>query len=281
MDCRHFVLIFVLGLFSFEIAHAQDPIIRFIENKNQWPDEVDFGAKVAGGTMLLQPEGFRYYFLDQQKLKQLHEQGHAGLLSGASEHSSELIDGTAIQVKFKGANPQAQAIPSQKLKTYYNYFIGNDQESWASSAAAYENIRYQNLYEGIDLAVYSAGSNLKYDFIVAPCADPSVINMQYEGTDDVSIENGDVAVHSKHVSMLEKKPVAYQIVDGEKVWVPCEYALASNQLTFCFPSGYDPDQELVIDPLLIFSTYSGSTADNWGSTATPGEHGTLYSSGVT
>jgi hypothetical protein len=33
--------------------------------------------------------------------------------------------------------------------------------------------------------------------------------------------------------------------------------------------------------LLIFSTYSGSTADNWGSTATPGEKGNLYSAGVT
>ena len=65
-----------------------------------------------------------------------------------------------------------------------------------------------------------------------------------------------------------------------KLSVSCEYYLKGNQLSFCFPRGYDPCYELIIDPLLIFSTYSGSTADNWGSTATPGENGNLYSSGV-
>jgi hypothetical protein len=275
------LLIFILELFSTTFARAQDPTIRFIENKNQWPASVDFGARVAGGTMLLQPEGFRYYFLDQEKLEQIHERGHSGLMKNANEHTDELIDGTAIQVKFNGANPLARAIPQRQLKTYYNYFIGNNEKSWASGAAAYENVQYHNLYDGIDLSVYSAGSNLKYDYIVAPCADPSLISMEYEGADDLSLADGDVSVHSKYVSMVEKKPIAYQIINGTKVWVTCEYVLSSNRLSFCFPFGYDSNVELVIDPLLIFSTYSGSTADNWGSTATPGEHGTLYSSGVT
>ena len=81
--------------------------------------------------------------------------------------------------------------------------------------------------------------------------------------------------------MREKKPVAYQYINGKKVMVPCTYSLKNGQITFSFPDGYDPCYELVIDPLLIFSTYSGSTADNWGSTATPGEKGNLYSAGVT
>lgn len=59
------------------------------------------------------------------------------------------------------------------------------------------------------------------------------------------------------------------------------YILSGSVMSFQFPEGYDPCYELVIDPLLIFSTFSGSTADNWGSTATPGENGMLYSSGIT
>src|SRR5690606_6093379 len=59
------------------------------------------------------------------------------------------------------------------------------------------------------------------------------------------------------------------------------FRLCENVVTFDFPDGYDSCEVLVIDPLLIFSTYSGSTADNWGSTATPGERGNLYSAGVT
>ncbi|HEY5824850.1 MAG TPA: PKD domain-containing protein, partial [Cyclobacteriaceae bacterium] len=79
----------------------------------------------------------------------------------------------------------------------------------------------------------------------------------------------------------EKRPIAYQVINGNQVYVKCEYKLCDNQLSFVFPDGYDQCYELIIDPLLIFSTYSGSTADNWGSTATPGENGNLYSAGVT
>ncbi len=281
MHRKRLVLVLIVELFAIGFALAQEPAIRFIENKMQWPEGVDFGARIAGGTMLLQSEGFRYYFLDQQKLEQLHEMGHSGLTNGSSEHRDDIVEGTAIQVSFPGANPFAKAIPGRRLKAYYNYFIGNDTTSWASRAAAYESVRYKELYQGIDLSVYSSGDNLKYDFIVTPGTDPAVISIQYNGADEMSAENGDINVHGKHVSMVEKKPVAFQLIDGKKVFVPCEYILAANALSFCFPVGYDPCFELVIDPLLIFSTYSGSRADNWGSTATPGEHGTLYSSGVT
>ena len=63
--------------------------------------------------------------------------------------------------------------------------------------------------------------------------------------------------------------------------IHCDFALRGHCIAYDFPEGYDPCYELIIDPLLIFSTYSGSTADNWGCTATPGENGRLYSSGVT
>ncbi len=93
--------------------------------------------------------------------------------------------------------------------------------------------------------------------------------------------NGDMHVKATHVSILEKKPEAFQMINNEKISVACEYVLSGNVVTFGFPEGYNSSYELVIDPLLIFSTYSGSLADNWGSCATPGEHGNLYSSGVT
>ena len=81
--------------------------------------------------------------------------------------------------------------------------------------------------------------------------------------------------------IIEQRPLAFQIIDGRKVVVECEFQLNENKLSFCFPKGYDECYELIIDPLLIFSTYSGSTADNWGSSATPGEKGNLYSTGIT
>ncbi|CAN5232398.1 hypothetical protein BH09BAC3_BH09BAC3_21130 [soil metagenome] len=255
--------------------------IQFIENKNQWPRNIDFGVRVGGGSMFVQPGGFSYYFLDQKKLEMLHDKAHDSKSEASLIPPDEEIDGQMIQVKFLGSNPLSKATPFQPVDTYYNYFLGSDPSSWASKVKAYEGVYYSSVYDCIDLKLYSSGDFLKYDFIMAAGADPSQIKIQYNGVNELSVSNGDFHVKAPQVSILEKKPEAFQMIDGKKIAVKCEYVLENHILGFSFPDGYDECHELVIDPLLIFSTYSGSTADNWGSTATPGERGTLYSSGVT
>ncbi|MFZ6010948.1 MAG: PKD domain-containing protein, partial [Bacteroidota bacterium] len=199
----------------------------------------------------------------------------------ASAEQDWMVKCHFVQVDFIGANKNAEPLAFGRSETYYNYFLGKDQSRWASKAYAYDGILYSQFYEGINLKVYSAGENLKYDFVVAPYADPSLILVNYTGVDEIFLDRGDLVIKTSLSSVTEKKPLAYQYINGEKVIVKCEYYLSGSLLSFCFPEGYDPCYELVIDPLLIFSTYSGSTADNWGSTATPGEHGNLYSAGVT
>ena len=97
----------------------------------------------------------------------------------------------------------------------------------------------------------------------------------------LDLEFNPLIVRTSVGEVIEQKPIAFQWIDGKKIGVACEYILEDNRLLLCFPLGYDTCYELTIDPLLIFSTYSGSIADNWGSTATPAEHGNLYSAGVT
>jgi hypothetical protein len=128
--------------------------------------------------------------------------------------------------------------------------------------------------------IYSSGDNIKYDFIVSAGADPRLIRASYEGAHVALSEEGDLYITTSVGQIIEKHPEAYQFVDGKKKRIQCKFILEDNVLSFCFPQGYDECEPLIIDPLLIFSTYSGSTADNWGSTATPGEHGNLYSAGI-
>ncbi len=159
--------------------------------------------------------------------------------------------------------------------------MGSDEKHWAPKAFAYDGFVYPSLYSGIDMKVYSSGEQAKYDFIVAPGADASLILIEYKGANELTLENGNLYARTALAEIIEQRPFAYQIINGRKIEVECEFQLNGNQLSFCFPKGYDACYELVIDPLLIFSTYSGSTADNWGSSATPGERGTLYSTGIT
>src|SRR5882672_4089853 len=69
------VLLLIVFFYGFIVTgRAQSsPKIRFIENRNQWSEEVDFGVRVSGGDMFVGPGRFRYYFLDQQKLEELHD----------------------------------------------------------------------------------------------------------------------------------------------------------------------------------------------------------------
>lgn len=249
-----------------------------MENKNQWSSRVDFGARVPGGNVFVRSGAIDVVLIDKEFLDELHEAGHHG---GDGLSADPYIDGHYFRIVMSGANTNSSPIPFGKSETYYNYFLGDDPSRWASRAYAYDGMIYSSVYEGIDLKIYSWERDLKYDFIVRPGADPSCISLTYDGAADLTLVNGDLNIATRIGTLIEKSPVAYQMINGNKVIVPVRYRLDGAALSFEFPEGYDECYELVIDPLLIFSTYSGSTADNWGSTATPGENGTLYSAGVT
>ncbi len=273
--------ILVIGGFFFLCASANAQI-KFIENKCQWPEQVHFAASVPGGTMRLQPGGFSYSFIDQHLIDELHHAGHGPINESSGKADGDVeIDAHRVDVSFVGANLAAKPSAFGKRPEYYNYYLGTDATRWSSFVAAYDGVQYADIYPGVDLKVYSSGQNIKYDFNLDAGVDPTQISLSYAGIDEVKDEQGDLIVSASKFSIREKQPVAFQWIEGKKIYVKCQYNLADKLVSFRFPDGYDSCYPLVIDPLLIFSTYSGSTADNWGSTATPGERGTLYSAGVT
>lgn len=274
--------IFLFLFVSFSAISQNTAGLKFIENKGQWNDGIDFQAQVPGGRVGLSASGFSVLVLDKEALDQRHMQGHGSINESDGQPSDEPVAAHYFQIYLLGSNPFAKAIVGNPLDGYNNYFLGRDSCRWATGAQAFKTITYQNVYGGIDFRISSVGTNLKYDFIVRPEADPSQIKIEYCGVDDLDKINGALYIKTSVGSLSEQQPVSYQANnENQQLPVLTEYVLQHNIVSFTFPSDYDNCRTLVIDPLLIFSTYSGSTADNWGSTATPGEHGTLYSAGVT
>jgi len=275
---------FVCALFLIQGAvYASGPgqAVEFIQNQSQWQQDILYRARTSGGHMVLHRDGFSYLMYDNQRLQELHEQSHHHVdESGGEAHCEESIRAHRIRLSFIGARLDGPVVGGDRMAHYYNYFAGRSNR-WASGVPAFASVTYQEIYRGINLKVYSSGGHLKYDYVVGRDADPSSIRWRYEGQDNLQIENGGIVLRSTLGDVIEQRPVAYQYIQGKKVYVTCEFYVWGNEAGFIFPKGYDACEELIIDPLLIFSTYSGSTADNWGSTATPGEHGTLYSAGVT
>ncbi|HTH56591.1 MAG TPA: PKD domain-containing protein [Cyclobacteriaceae bacterium] len=274
-------LVFSLLLISFHAIAQNNQGLRFIQNKGQWDKEIDFQAQVPGGRLGVSAKGFSVLLLDLKDLEQRHLANHGEISESSGHHAPEPVNGHFFRINLLGANHDSKPVVKQPLDGYDNYFIGNDSTKWATNALAFASVVYPNIYPGIDFRVSSVGKNLKYDFIVGPGADPSQIKIEYDGVNSIDKSGEGLAIQTAVGSLTELKPYSYQVIDDEKRTVPSSFRLRENMVSFSLPAEYDRERELVIDPILIFSTYSGSTADNWGSTATPGEHGTLYSAGVT
>lgn len=269
---RAALLTFLWIFFAVSAYPGTDPV-RFVQNKGQWPDQVLFKADVPGGNCYLEADRFTFNFLDSEQLFRRH-QAHSG--EPIEKPLEDFIRGHAYQVAFKGSqNPHISQ--EGKSTDYFNYFIGEDPSKWASNARAWNRITLAGLYPLVDLKVYTQGHSVKYDFIIQPGGHADQIVLEYLGVDQLKIKKGALQITTSVNQIVEQKPFAYQMIDGQMKEVKCSYVLKGDQLSFSIDEAYDVDKSLIIDPELQFSTYSGSTADNFGFTATYDKEGFLYS----
>lgn len=257
-------------------AQAIEPPIRhsnltFIENKGQWNKEIHFKANLGVGTLFLEDTRLTFFFLDRDYTD---AHGHEHTLT------DEPVNVHAYHVNFVNPSKKRKYKTKYKQSAYHNYFLGDDDTNWASDVGLFKEIAYANIFEGIDFRNYGHNGSVKYDFIVQPNADVNQIKLDYEGVEDIFIKNNKLHVMTSINEVIEQEPYAYQIIKGQKIQVECQYVLDGNMLSFDFPKGYQENYELIIDPTLIFASYSGATADNWGFTATYDASGFLYGAGA-
>mgnify|MGYP000082494726 CR=1 FL=1 len=243
----------------------------FKQNKGQWNSNILFKTNLAEGAMFLERQGITYHFQDKSWIRESHGKKNIP--------KPETIHGHVVRVSFNGSNPNSTIIQDRKAPHYENYFIGNDRSKWASNVGIYNQVIYKNMYNNIDFKIYESQTNMKYDFVVRPGGKTKNIEIEYTGADEMYIENGILYVKTSLTDIIENKPFSYQIINGETVTVPCKFRLRKNKVSFVFPDGYDKNYELIIDPFLVFSSYSGSTADNFGFTATYDTLGFTYGAG--
>ena len=130
----------------------------------------------------------------------------------------------------------------------------------AAGLPGYGEVRYANIYSGIDLVVYgNAQHALEYDVTVAPGADAGKIALQFTGAQSMQIDGtGNLIIGVAGGEVTEHTPQAYQIVNGQRVAVDVAFELKGDN-TIGFSLGYyDTSRELYIDPTLTVSTPSST-----------------------
>jgi gliding motility-associated-like protein len=247
--------------------------IDFVENKGQWISEAKYKTGLPGGVVFITNKGFVYNYSSKADLNRIHEKSHEQNV----DVSNEIVHHHAYKVNFSGANSGVTYRTEGKKKNYYNYFLGNNQANWASNVAAYGKVIQENVYQGIDVAVYSKEYSLKYDFIVSPGSDVNQIALTFDGVQPEITAEGNLKIKTSVNEVIEQAPYSYQVIDEKEVIVPSSYKLTNGKLTFHFPQGYDHSKTLVIDPTLIFATYSGGTGQaNYSLATTYDADGNLY-----
>ena len=106
---------------------------------------------------------------------------------------------------------------NQKSKSYYNYFIGNNSEKWASNVHGYSDVSLIDFYDGIDLHFISNENGVKYEFIIEPNSDPKEILLSYSGQKSIKVDKrGNLILKTDIGNVIEEKPYVYQVIDGKK-----------------------------------------------------------------
>ena len=262
-----------------QVNNLQESIknnINFTENKGQWNNDIKFKYSSSALHILLKNESVSYFFLNKKNVSDANEHWHK------TEKKEILINGNYVSVLFKNANKNCSPISSgEALNFYKNYYSGNNKSKWKSNVHSFQNIIYSNIYNQIDLKINAAKNNiLKYDWIIKPNADLTNIQLQIAGADSIYLNYDELYISHSQGILKEQKPFAYQIIAGKRVVVNVKYTLKNNLIGF-EAMNYNQNYNLIIDPDLIFSTYSGSTDDNFGYTATYDSKGNLFAGGIT
>jgi gliding motility-associated-like protein len=182
----------------------------------------------------------------------------------------------ALRLRFINGAPAPRAEGLGVQRGAYNYMLGNDPSRWARAAHAFSAVHYHEVWPGIDVRARAGERVVKYDLLLAPHADADIIALRYEGADAVTLEEGRLRIRTSLGDLVESIPEAFQEVDGRKRPVECTYVLEAGTVRFAL-GPHDATLPVTIDPSLVFSTFSGSFADNFGYTATYDNKGFLYS----
>ncbi len=183
---------------------------------------------------------------------------------------SKVTEASVVRMKLKGANSALSITGLNRLPGVSNYFIGQDSRKWHKGVASYARVQYSEIYSGIDLVYYGTGNRVEYDFIVKPGADPKQVLLSFDGADKISRDtnSGDVSIPTVAGKMALQKPVIYQMENGQKKIIECNYKFQGNDQLGFDVGDYDRSEPLVIDPVLAYSTYLGGSKqdDSYGMT---------------
>lgn len=234
-------IVVVLCVFA-GMAMAQSPVVKpnihslsaplaFQPNLGQLDTATRFAVYGLGYSLELQPDGTKI------------------VLTGGTHEEKK---SARLLMKIDGARSAAEGRGLDKMASYSNSFVGSDRSKWLTGIPHYGKVRFDHVYDGIDVLYYGTNGKLEYDFIVAPGADPSLVRLSIDGARSISLVDGSVQLATEAGTIELLKPTVYQDVRGQRRVIESSYTVNGNHVGFNIAK-YDPALPLIIDPTLSYS----------------------------
>jgi Beta-propeller repeat len=267
--------------------------LQFEANQGQVDAQVTFLARGTGYTLFLTPSE-SILVLQQREPTPDPARRERGKPTARPERPA--IKQAVVRMTLEGANPTPAVEGMEPLPGIVNYFIGNDPAKWRTNIPTYAKVQYHDAYPGIDLAYYGNQGTVEYDFIVAPGADPDQIRLAFEGASAMHlVDSGDLVLATALGDVRIQKPLVYQVdPEGHRTLVAGHYLVErptaeghpNPQQPACPPvsiqlAAYDRTKPLVIDPVLLYSTYLGGSSGDYGAGIAVDGSGQAYVTGFT
>ena len=195
-------------------------------------------------------------------------------------HTEKKTDSSVLRMRLVGADANAEVHGQQTLDGKVNYLIGNDRKKWRTGIPTFRQVQYDDVWTGIDMVWYGTQSKLEYDFIVKPGSDVSRIKLSFEGAEKIRLDDaGDLIVNSNGEEVKHFAPAIYQKTDGGRVSISGKYIIkGTNEIGFEV-GDYDRSKSLVIDPVLVYSSYIGGDSQDQGFAVAADSSGQAYLAG--
>ncbi len=271
---------------SLSAAHLQKRAslpMSFEPNVGQTDPQVSFMSRGRGFTIFLTSTQAVLTLKGAGSTRNRHPEAGSGNSAGRHNAATTARPNPAVlRMSLAGANPRPEQEPLDPLPGLVNYFLGQNPDEWRIGIHTYGRIRYQDVYPGIDLVYYGGQGQLEYDFVLRPGADPENIRLRFEGADGIEMDDaGGLVVHLGDGTVRWPKPVVYQDIQGIRKTLPGEYLLKGREEVAFQVRGYDPTSPLVIDPVLVYSSYLGGNNRDESDAIFVDRGGSVYLTGET
>lgn len=252
--------------------------LYFVENKGQVEKCVKYHIKMPYGSVYFTPEEIAYQFLHKKSKENTEEQ--RSFLK--EKESPQGITAENFMMKFIEANERVQVRGMDEIETRVSFFRGKDPRNWVKGARTYKKVLYKELYPQIDLIVYGSRGRIKHEYRVRVGGEVEKIKARYEGIESLRInERGQLEIVGSKGVLREDVPLSFQIIDNKKVEVKTEYMVDKDNTLRFKVRKYRKDKELIIDPGLEYSTYLGSSDQDYGWGIAVDKSGNAYVTGKT